>query len=155
MDEFERLFLQERVSVERFVKFKIIERDAAEDILQDVYMTAMQKFGSLKNKDAFKAWIISIARNKCNDYFRKKARMIELPPEDFLEEKMCMSRYGITETTTVRETVRQLGNNDKQILYLYFWKEMILEQISELLKIPLGTVKSRLYKAKQNFKKRW
>ena len=71
MDEFERLLEAERVSVERFVRFKISPKSDAEDILQEVFLVAYQKFPQLKNKELFKAWIISIARNKCNDYFRK------------------------------------------------------------------------------------
>ncbi|HAR70061.1 MAG TPA: hypothetical protein DCR91_02545 [Eubacterium sp.] len=38
----------------------------------------------MKNKDSFKAWIISIARNKCNDYFRKKATQYEIPRNEKL-----------------------------------------------------------------------
>ncbi len=71
MDEFVNLLEAERVSVERFVRFRISSKADADDVLQEVFLTAYQKLPSLKNKNAFKAWIISIARNKCNDYFRK------------------------------------------------------------------------------------
>ncbi len=67
MDEFESLLKSERISVERFVRFRLNEKADADDILQEIYLTAYQKFPQLKNKDSFKAWIISIARNKCND----------------------------------------------------------------------------------------
>lgn len=72
MDEFESLLEAERLSVERFVRFRLNFRADADDVLQDVYLTAYRRFALLKNKESFKAWIISIARNKCNDYFRKK-----------------------------------------------------------------------------------
>lgn len=67
MDEFERLLEAERVSVERFVRFRMSSKADADDVLQEIFLTACQKFPQLKNKDLFKAWIISIARNKCND----------------------------------------------------------------------------------------
>ena len=63
MGEFEQLLATNRLSVERFVRFRIGSRADAEDVLQDVYLTAFQNFGQLKANDRFKAWIISIARN--------------------------------------------------------------------------------------------
>lgn len=55
MAEFEKHLALVRLTVERFVKFKISSVEDAEDVLQEIYMTAWQKFGQLKNADAFKA----------------------------------------------------------------------------------------------------
>lgn len=155
VSEFEKLISRERISIERFVRFKICVKEDADDILQNVYITAMQKFNQLKNKESFKAWIISIARNKCNDYFREKAKVLELPVEELLETKLMPGRQGFTETQSVQETLEKLGGKEKQILYLYFWKEMTQEEIAEKLGIPLGTVKSRLHTAKKKFKEKY
>ncbi len=156
MDEFESLLAAQQGAVERFVKFQIQTREDAEDILQEVYLTAYRKFSQLKNRDSFKAWLISIARNKCHDYFRKRAAQLEVPIEE-LEEKAVSSdsRYGIAEVSVVRDTLDLLGDKDKQILYLYFWKELPQAEIAKRLDIPVGTVKSRLYTAKQNFKNQY
>ena len=155
VSEFEKLISRERISIERFVRFKICVKEDADDILQNVYITAMQKFNQLKNKESFKAWIISIARNKCNDYFREKAKVLELPVEELLETKLMPGRQGFTEIKSVQETLEKLGGKEKQILYLYFWKEMTQEEIAEKLGIPLGTVKSRLHTAKKKFKEKY
>lgn len=109
MDEFENLLEAERVSVERFVRFRMTSKADADDVLQEVYLTAYQKFHQLKNKDAFKAWIISIARNKCNDYFRKKAAQYEFPVDELTEKDLSDSRHGISVVNTVRETLSLLG----------------------------------------------
>ena len=155
MDEFESLLKSERISVERFVRFRLNEKADADDILQEIYLTAYQKFPQLKNKDSFKAWSISIARNKCNDYFRKKATQYEIPIDEITESELSDSRHGVSVVETVRETLDLLGNQDKQILYLYFWKELPQAEIAKQLNIPVGTVKSRLYTAKQNFKTKY
>lgn len=155
MDEFEMLLETERVSVERFVRFRLNSKEDADDVLQDVYFTAYQKFSQLKNKASFKAWIISIARNKCNDYFRKKATQFEIPIEELTEKELADGRHGISEMYTVRETMVLLGDKDKEILYLYFWKELSQMEIARQLNIPVGTVKSRLHTAKKNFKKQY
>lgn len=155
MDEFEKLLEAERVSIERFVRFRLNSDVDADDVLQEVYLTAYQKFPQLRSKDAFKAWIISIARNKCNDYFRRKAAQLEIPLNELTEKELSVGRHGITVVDTVRETLELLGNKDKQILYLYFWKKMSQVEIAKLLHIPVGTVKSRLHTAKQNFKQNY
>ena len=67
MDEFEKQLASVRISVERFVRYRLPSQTDADDVLQEIYLTAYQRFAQLKNKDSFKAWIISIARNKCND----------------------------------------------------------------------------------------
>lgn len=155
MDTFEELLEKERVSVGRFVKFRIPVQEDAEDVLQEVFLTAYQKFSQLKNRSAFKAWLPSIARNKCNDYFRRKAGQYEIPLDMLSEKETADSRYGITEEVGVKETISLLGDKDRQILYLFFWKEMPQADIARKLGIPLGTVKSRLHTAKQNFKEKY
>lgn len=155
MDDFEKLLDIERVSVERFVRFRLNFKEDADDVLQEVYFTAYQKFAQLKNKTSFKAWIISIARNQCNDYFRKKAAQFAIPIDELIEKELSDGRYGVTETYTVRETLGLLGEKEKQILYLYFWKELPQGEIAKRLNIPVGTVKSRLHTAKQNFKHKY
>lgn len=155
MDSFEDMLAAERGSIERYVRFRLNSKSDSEDVLQEIYLTAYQKFWQLKNKDSFKAWIISIARNKCNDYFREKARQMELPIEKLTEKALSDGRYGIAEVITVRETLSLLGDKDKQILYLYFWKELPQAEIAGILHIPLGTVKSRLHTAKQNFRSKY
>lgn len=155
MDDFEKLLNAERVSVERYVRFRLHSREDAEDVLQEVYLASYQKFSQLKNRDSFKAWLISIARNKCNDYYRRKAALFEIPLDVLTEKELSDSRYGISEVYVVRDTWERLGDKDKQILYLYFWKEIPQAEIARLLNIPIGTVKSRLHTAKQNFKNKY
>ena len=152
MDGFDELLEAERKYAERYVKFRIASKADADDVLQEVCLTAFQKFSQLKNKEFFKAWLISIAKNKCNDYFRMKARQLEIPIGELTIGTFSLSRCGISAVSTVRETLNLLGDKDKQILYLYFWKELPQTEIAKILNIPIGTVKSRLHTAKNNFK---
>ena len=152
MEEFESLLEKERISIERYVRFRLADRNEAEDVLQDVYLTAFRKFRDLKKKESFKAWVISIARNKVNDHFRKKAARLEIPIDQLKETEICDTRYGVSAVCTVRETLSQLGDQDKQIIYLFYWKEMPQAEIAKRLNIPVGTVKSRLHTARNNFR---
>ena len=155
MDEFEKLLSEVSSGVERFVRYRLPSQTDADDVLQEVYLSAYRNFSGLKNKDAFKPWIISIARNKCNDYFRTKAAQMEISIEELSQQELSAGRLGISVLHTVRETLDRLGDKDKQILYLYFWKELPQTEIAKLLDIPVGTVKSRLFTAKKHFKNKY
>ena len=155
MEEFENLLASVRVGVERFVRYRLPSQEDADDVLQEIYLMAYQRFGQLKNQDSFQSWIISIARNKCNDYFRRKAAQMEISIEELTRKELTVNRRGISVVHTVRETLELLGDKDKQILYLYFWKEMPQQEIAKQLDIPLGTVKSRLHTAKRHFKDKY
>ncbi|MBE5863448.1 MAG: sigma-70 family RNA polymerase sigma factor [Lachnospiraceae bacterium] len=152
MTEFEMLLGQVKKSVEYFVKCKVSPLEDAQDVLQESYLTAYQRFDQLKDRNAFKAWILSIARNKCNDYFRRKAAVLEIPLETAEEYSADDGRMGIAEVLAVRDHLERMADKDKEILYLYFWKQMPQEEIAKRLNVPVGTVKSRLYVAKQKFK---
>ena len=160
LKEFEYLLEQVKPAVERFVYFRISMKADAEDVLQDIYITAYKSFDSLRERSAFRSWIFAIARNKCKDYFAALAGRMELPLE---EEERKLPAFGRCPgpdmryernplRDSVHDTLEKLKDKDKQILYLYFFRELPQVDIARILDIPLGTVKSRLHTAKENFK---
>lgn len=155
MDDFSKLLKDSQSAVERYIKYRIHSKADAEDLLQEVYLAAYQNFSQLNNQASFKSWILSIARNKCIDYFRSRRFFPEIPLEELAEKDFADSRLGVSQISTVEETFRLLDAKDRQILFLYFFEDLPQKEISVLLQIPVGTVKSRLYKAKQNFKNRY
>ena len=153
MTEFEILLNECKNAVERFVWFKLSSKPDADDILQETYLTAFQKFDTLADKSHFKAWIISIARNKCNDYYRRKAKSVDVSIDELTEQPLTASRYGYVEQHDVYDTLESLSENDKQIIDLFYIQGYNQSEISQRLNIPVGTVKSRLYTARNNFKR--
>lgn len=85
--DFEKLLKEHRGDVERFIRFRLTSRTDAEDVSQEVFLAAFHQFPSLKHEENFKAWIIGITRHKCNDYFRKKAKLLEIPIDE-TDERM-------------------------------------------------------------------
>ena len=153
MDLFEELLSKHSPLVERYVKFRLPEVADKEDVIQEIYFSAFKNFGQLKNINSFKPWIIGIAINKCNDWYKANAKKSEIPIDSVEESKLIYGRYGLTESNEVKETLDLMKDKYRQILDLYFIKEMQQKDISKYLSIPLGTVKSRIYKAKHEFKK--
>ena len=152
MKELEQLFQEHLPPLKRFVRFKINNLQDAEDIIQEVCLTATANYKTLKNKEVFKAWLLGIASNKCKDYYRKKAKLLEFPWEEVSESALGVGRLGVMVQNRVRETLELLGEKEQQILYLYFFKDLPQEEIARQLNLPIGTVKSRLHYAKEKFK---
>lgn len=155
VSEFESLLKEHFLPLQRYVRYKISNRHDAEDILQEVCLTASQSFETLKDKGVFKAWLIGIAGHKCTDYYRRKARDMEIPLESLSESALGVGRCGITAQNVVRETLDALGDREKQILYLYYFRDLPQDEIAKRLNIPIGTVKSRLHYAKEKFKEQY
>ncbi len=152
MDGFEELLKMNIDPLERFVRYRIGNRTDADDVIQETCLAAFKGFSSLKDKAVFKAWIIGIARNKCNDYFREKAKSLEIPLDSLKKTVLVQGHRGLTTAEVVRDTLDSLGDKEKQILYLYYFKEIPQQDIAKMLGIPLGTVKSRIHTAKNKFK---
>jgi len=152
--EFSRNVADCENALKRFVYFKIREKADGDDILQDTLLTAYLKRDMLKNPDGFKAWILQIAANKCNDFYRKHAKRMEIAIDDdaVLENALTQSRYGLTVAETVQESLALLDAKDADLLQLVYIERLLQAEIAKRLNIPIGTVKSRLYSAKKRFK---
>ena len=148
MRDFEELLKENIRAAETYVKYKVSSKEDAEDILQETYVRAFRSFQSLKSEESFKPWFISIARNKVNDYYRKKAEILEIPYDDEVIHEMSVNR---TMRSPVIDTLEKLEDDDRKILYLYYWQDMPQKDIAEKLNIPVGTVKSRIFKARKRF----
>ena len=152
MREFDRLLQENLAPLQRYVHFKINNRHDAEDIVQEVCLTATERFESLHDKSAFKAWLIGIAGHKCNDYYRRKAKNKTISLESLPESALTVGRCGITARSVVHDTLDALAEQEKRVIYLYFFENLSQEEIARRLAVPIGTVKSRLHYAKKKFK---
>lgn len=155
MPNFETLLQEHFPVLKRFVHYKVNHFSDAEDIIQEVCLTATEKSAALKQAESFKPWLLGIATNKCKDYYRRQAKVLELPYDALSETALGVGRLGVTEQSVVQDTLERLGDKEKQMLYLYFFKNLQQEEIAKKLSLPLGTVKSRLHYAKEKFKARY
>lgn len=155
MDFFEAQLAAVYTGVERYVKYRLNGGTDAEDLLQDICLTAYLKYDQLEKKESFKAWILSIARNRCSDYFRKKSVSKEVSLDEIPESKLVYGRRGWVFSTPVEDTLDLLTDRDREVLRLFYWQQLSLEEIAQKLGIPAGTVKSRLNTAREHFKKQY
>ena len=119
-------------------------------MLSEVCLTAYRKFSQLRCEDSFKPWLIGIAKRKCADWYRERVKLNEVPLEDVAENELTAITIGLAET--VRITMIELCSKDREVLDLYYFRELSQSEIAQKLHIPIGTVKSRLHTAREHFR---
>ena len=152
MEDFESCLAAARLTVERYVRFRLRDSGDAEDVFQEVCTLAYLRFSQLRDKGAFQAWILAIARSQCAEYYRKKGKRQEVPLEEMPEGALVYGRRGISVSSPVEETMELLTEGDRELLRLAYWQELPQAEIAAKLGIPVGTVKSRLHAARAHFK---
>ena len=149
MDAFEEMLRDHLPILRRYVCFRISSRFDAEDTLQEICMAAAAGRHAVQNPLAFKGWLLAIARNKCADYYRAKARGREVPLEAVPRRSGAYDREA---RNAVAETLTRLNGRERQILALFYLRDWPMDKIAQTLGLPLGTVKSRLHYARKRFR---
>lgn len=155
MDAFDQALSEHRPIIERYICFRIGSHADAEDLLQDVFLAAVKGKASLRNHLNIKGWLLSIARNKCADYFRRKYQQPEVPLEQAEHIAVLPCRFGAAQSSLVWDTLEQLSVQDRQFLRMYYFLQLPLKDIACQLQLPLGTVKRRMHNAREHFRAAW
>lgn len=136
-----------------FLVSRIGDRHLAEEILQDVMLSAWHNAPSFRQESKVKTWLLVIARNRAaNVHRRKHLNIVELNDEAGMHIHDTGPLERVTrdnERTTVREAISHLPTQHKEILVLVFYHQLSGPEIAEVLDISIGTVKSRLHRAKE------
>jgi RNA polymerase sigma-70 factor (ECF subfamily) len=147
-------------------------RASAEDIFQETFLQVHQSAEQFDLQRRFRPWLFTIAANKARDLIRSQARrpanplQASISPGDgdsgeFID--LMQSTAEMPSEPMERKELQQLVHNTvgsmpehlREILLLSYFHQFPYKQISEILDIPLGTVKSRLHAAVAHFAERW
>lgn len=136
----------------------INDMSAAEDIFQEVFIKVNLNLDTFKGESSIKTWIIRITINMCKDYLKSAYQRRVVPVMEFKEDVVVSDNTGIealkTEAAhTVREAVQGLPEQYKEVVLCVYYQDMSMKEAAEALKIPEGTVKTRLLRAKERLKK--
>lgn len=119
------------------------EKDC-EDAVQSAILTAYEKLHTLKNEQFFKTWLVRILINVCNKELNNRKKTVDV------EDLSTFSSNSITSTqeVEVRIAIEKLPLKIKQVVILYYIEQFSVKEIKSILKIPEGTVSSRLSKGR-------
>jgi RNA polymerase sigma factor (sigma-70 family) len=144
-----------------FMLLKMVNNPAdAEDLTIEAFGKAFRNLDSYTPKFAFSTWLFKIATNNCVDFIRKK--QLSPTPFDNLQDNLDNvtvniqsdmpdpeeSLINLQKIDEMKDIVNQLKPRYRSLIELRYYKEYSYEEISTELKLPIGTVKAQLYRAK-------
>ena len=129
----------------------------AKDIAQESWLVIFKKLHQLKEPEKFKSWAISIVNHKAVDWIRKTRReqkklhrLFDETPKIVVEEKH--EQYPGSIHMKMKIEITKLPEHQQTVLRQFYVENRSLKQIGELLQISVGTVKSRLFHARERLK---
>lgn len=146
----------------RFIRtISNVQHEESEDILQEAFIKAYRNLNSFDKNQTFSAWIYRIVRNETISNYRKRS----VRPEGHLEQEdeetldrfahrmnISMELERSEEAATIRKALDELDPKYRDVLVLQFLEEKDYREISDILHIPMGTVATRINRAKERFK---
>lgn len=144
--------IQEMENLRRFALRLTGKMHDAEDLLQSTVLRAIEKKHLFQDDTDLFKWTSKIMFNLfVSDYRRKTKFESKYDPENYLENEAVEATQDIkTELSQVGDAMKQLSDDHKEILVLVCVKGMQYQEVSELLQIPVGTVRSRLARARDS-----
>ncbi|MFK3937125.1 sigma-70 family RNA polymerase sigma factor [Alkalihalobacillus sp. NPDC078783] len=136
-------------------KMAFIYMKNEEDALEVVQETAYRSFktvSNLKEPKYFKTWLLRIAINASVDLLRKKK--IEVQMEDHMKDHLSTDiNENIDLQMTLKDLLDHLNDSEKSVVILRFYQDLTLSEISNVLDLSVGTVKTILYRALEKLRK--
>ena len=134
----------------------LLDAGTAEDVHQEVWLTVYQKIRNLANPKAFRTWLYQTTRFRAIDYLRKEQRESALldnfkeeteQPHIYEEEPLIEKDHS-----QLLEAMERLSPKHRDVLMLLYWEQMSYEEIALIVGSPVGTIRSRIYQAKDKLK---
>ena len=150
VDAFVRLMNRYSKPVAYYLRRLVPHGDAALDLHQEVWMDAYRGLPSLQIPEAFRAWIYRIAHNKTARFVRAEVRSqaINDPFPDPEPPDTLIDPSSELEAEAVHKGLQLLPAHHREILTLYYLRDLSTPELAGVLDCPPGTVKSRLYHAR-------
>jgi RNA polymerase sigma-70 factor (ECF subfamily) len=127
----------------------LCRHEDAEDAVQTTFIKAFRSIGRFRGECALKTWLHRIAVNQSIEILRKR----KSSPLELIEDACGLDdSHHLAERLAVQEALRGVRRDHYVVLVLRFWQQLSYDEIADLLRVPLSTVKMRLKRAKDEFR---
>ncbi len=153
--EFNNLWDDTLAKIRAYVYCICRDRNQVDDLTQECYLRAFRSWSQFDRTGTRQAWLFTIARRTCVDWFRSKNNKACISLETLSEIPQMVSDDQISdEIEIVWEAIQNLQSEYKEILYLRFSGGLNYAEMAKTLDVPLGTVRSRLHRGLKALKKK-
>jgi len=154
---FKILVNRHKEKVRNLIFVTLNNSDMIDDLSQEVFITVFKKLDKFRFESQFTTWLYRITINKCRDHLRRvKIRSI-LSPFSTSEEELSYSSGALHDDLEVQEIVRaavsQLPVKLRAPLVLKDFEGLSYQEIAETIGVEVGTIKSRIFRARESLKK--
>lgn len=151
----EEVWIEFEGLLKKFISIRVSNSQDVEDILQDIFVKLYTNIDKLYGEQKVKAWLYTVTRNAINDYYRRQYQCLDIV--EFIEENICNSDSFEPEyielTACIRPFIDDLPDIYREAIELTEFKGMTQKKMSEYIRIPLSTGKSRVQRARKMIKK--
>ena len=161
-NSFSRLRQKYHDAIFNLIYRMIREKDEVEDLTQEAFIKAFGSLPSFNNEYAFSTWLYKIATNNCIDYIRRKKLQtfsidkpieskegdfsFELPDSTYEPDKEMISSQR---KKLLEDAINSLPPKYRQVIVMRHQEELEYQEIAQILKLPLGTVKAHIFRARE------
>ncbi len=145
-ETFAKLVREYSINMYRLSYGILHSKSDAEDAVSEAVLKAYENLKSLKKPESFKAWIMQITVNEARRIYRRAQKEIPADQSKGLEPAFYDEHHELW------DVVMKLKEGYREVILLYFYEQMSLKEISKVLHIAEGTVKSRLSRGKKLLK---
>ncbi|MEO6090198.1 MAG: RNA polymerase sigma factor [Umezawaea sp.] len=130
----------------RYVRRMLDGPGRADDVSQEVWASALKALPGLNQPERFAPWLFTIARRSVIDHLREKySRADPLDDEQVDGDDVA----AVLDRAQLAEGLAGLPAREREVLILFYLQDLALEDCAQVLEIPKGTVKSRLFRARR------
>lgn len=145
----------------RTIRYYTQSSEPVNDLAQECWYHIIRQLGQVELKISFDAWALTIAKRKAIDWIREQQKNRQLDREltdqsadgDSMEDFTLSDGEWQGKLENVNSAIQQLPEPQRIVLSLFYLDNLRVKEIGSLLKISTGTVKSRLFHARENLKK--
>lgn len=136
-------------------KVRLKDESLAKDAIQETFLSLFLYSKRIKNVEKLKSWLIIVLINKCNDIVKEnKIHNISFEENNFQNFIHSDDEFiKITDKIDLINNINRLNNEERTILAMYYSSEYTLNEISKILNIKIGTIKSKISRAKSKLRK--
>ena len=147
-DAFAELARAAVVRLDQAARLILRDPELARDAVQEGLIRAWRDLRKLRDPDRFEAWLYRLTVNACLDLARqRRRRVIEVELTPLHQPSLPDSSVAHADRQLVDEVLRELDEQGRAIVVLHYYIGLPLTDVAATLRIPLGTVKSRLHRA--------
>ncbi len=151
---FTELVLRHKDKVRNLIYLTLGDVDYIDDISQDVFINVFKKINDFRFESKFTTWLYRITVNKCRDYLRKKKvrSIFTTLQEEIHNPPIRMRAESIGIPQIVRNAIERLPDKLREPLLLRDIEGLSYKEIAEKLDTEVGTIKSRIFRARESLK---